>query len=440
MSFATRALLFLSLIPYVSVIEFPMDTSPYSVIFLMLVAFPVFVFQEKIKRASSIDLLVAFVLLAFVAILSIRLVFYSNLDSFRVLGNYVSFFLFFLFFAAISRSDQKTTNLFLEALPKLLLIASFLYLGGSLLQLTSRLTGIEIFSNITKAILSREGRTSFNRGFNSLTAEPSYAGIICSLLACITLYVYQNGYMTKRTCKTTVGNCLAVALLSASATATPFLVIAGIYAAKALRIKVHSIAIFSLVIIVPATIYALQNLNELRFVSLINSSLNSDGGGVTDDVSAISRFASIVNYSIPLLSGDGIFGNALTNVDDTYFINIIRNLGLSSDLSSALEIGVVSEGGGLRTKSAISQSLFLFGIFSLFFWSILWKDLVQNTRKNPGATALPLIIFIGYLIQIPFGHPTFCLAIGIILITRKKHTASITPDRQPATKKSYSIV
>ena len=425
MSFTIKALLFLSLIPYVSIIEFPMDTTPYAVAFLLVIAFPVFIFHNKINKISKLDLFFLFVLITFVGIMSIRFFLYTDLDSFRVLGNYASFLLFFLFFAALSQADKKTKELLLDALSRLLLIVSFLYLAGSLLQLTSRLSGIEIFSEIIKNILSREGRTSLNRGFNSITAEPSYAGIVNSLIACIALFVYQHGYTSIKICKIIVGNCLIVALLSASATAIPFIIIAVFYAIKAFKIKTHSIVFILFLIVAPVIAYLFQTLEELRLINLINTFLISNGGGISEDVSAISRFASILNYSIPFLFGHGVFGNALVNVSDNYLIDIIRSLGLSGELSSLLEVGVIAEGGGIRTKSAISQSIFLFGVFSLFFWVFFANYLLRKARSKSGAVALPLIILTGYLIQIPLGHPSFCVAIGLILIVSRDHSSAV---------------
>lgn len=415
----------LATLPYVSVIDFPMDTTPYFVVFLFFVYIISIVgvrFSEV--RIAVSDLWLIFFLIYFNVLLILRFVVYADLDSFRVLGNYSSLLLAITFFLLIVKSNTGMQSSLINASGKLLLIISFAYLIASLMQMTSRVTGSPFLSEIIESLLARGGRTSSMRGFNSLAAEPSYAGITCSVIGCLSIYLYRLGYIKRKSAMISVINSLATIVLSASATVLPFLVLFLYYTKRSFDIKISRFIFTALAIAIPMILVANINFSEVRLFQLAATTA-SNPASIAEDVSAVSRFASVINYALPLLTGYNYFGLIFNEVSASYFQNIINDLGLNSALSEVLLVGVEAEGGGLRTKSAIAQSTFLFGCFALIFWTLLLSRLASKQRKNDEPAIVVAIIFLGYLIQVPLGHPTILLAIGIILVARKRRDPNL---------------
>ena len=228
--------------------------------------------------------------------------------------------------------------------------------------------------------------------------------------------MYQSVYIDLRKSKMICLFCAGVVILASSVTAAPFFAIFCFYFIKAYAIKIFNLKSLFLLAISLTIIISTVDFSNLRAFQLAKM-VTSDEKSVSDDVSAISRFASIVNYSLPIFSGRGLFGNFLEYVDENYVINLIKDADIDNDFKLILINGAIAEGGGLRTKSAISQSFFLFGVLGIGFWILLIVHMRHNLRKKNGAQALLVIIVLGYLVQIPLGHPTFLLVIGIILFS-----------------------
>lgn len=425
MAFIFYILVLLAALPYVSVIEFPMDTTPYFVVFLLFMCIFGFAAVRLSKvRIAVPDLWLIFFLIYFNVLLIFRFVVYADLDSFRVLGNYGSLLLAITFFLLIVKSSAGMQSSFINASGKLLLFISFAYLVASLMQMTSRVTGLVLLSEIIEGLLARGGRTSSMRGFNSLAAEPSYAGIVCSVIGCLSIYLYRLGCIRRKSAMVTVLNSLVTIILSASATVLPFLILFLYYAKTSFKIKVSRFVFIALAIVIPMILVANINFNEVRLFQLA-AMTTSNPASITEDVSAVSRFASIINYALPLLAGYNYFGLIFTDVSAAYFQGIINDLGFNSIFSDILLMGIEAEGGGLRTKSAIAQSTFLFGFVAVIFWTLLLSRLAAKQRINNEPVVIVAIIFLGYLIQVPLGHPTILLAIGIILVARKRKNPNL---------------
>lgn len=405
----------LALLPYVSIVDFPMDTAPYFIVSIIL-CIPVLIFSKGGIRLQRRHLAIIVLVSIFVGLLLLRLSLFRDLDSFRVFGNYSSVLISLIFFSALRSTGKNKAEIFLSAVADVLLVVSALYFLASTIQLMSRISGLTVLSEIIQSLISRGGRTSEGRGFNSLTAEPSYAGIVCSLIGCLNIFLYQSGYVDLRKSKWISLLCATTGILASSVTAMPFLVIFAYYYARAHSVNIFGLKTFFLLVVGSVIIISAIDFENLRAFQLAKMA-TSDERSVRDDVSAISRFASIVNYSLPIVSGRDLFGNVFQYVDQTYVINIIKNSNIGNEFKIILINGAIAEGGGLRTKSAISQSFFLFGIFGIVFWIFLIMHMRRILRKNIGAQALLLSVVLGYLIQIPLGHPTFLLVIGIIFLS-----------------------
>ncbi len=410
-----------ALLPYVSFIPFPMDTAPFALLFLsaLLLLLPL---QVKYQAHGTIalkrvDLLPLGLLAFFVTVLVVRLIAFRDLDSFRVLGNYMSLFLFLLYFSAIASGQTSTQREFYRALSTLLVAASVVYLLGTLLQLASRLTGASILFEVTNMFLSADitGRTTSERGFNSFAAEPSYAGIVCSLLITIAAHFYRIGCLTKKRFLFSVTNYFVVVLLSAAATAVPFLIVAILAVAAAFGARIKFTVILMAGLMAAVLVRVAQDFEHIRFFYLLNLVASTGFTGLQGDVSTLSRLASPVNYVLPLLRGENLLGQALSDVSVGYFLAQIDELRVSPVIRASLEIGVTAEGGGLRTKSAIGQSLLLFGIPAVLFWLSLAVRFLYRRGLSDGRVFIIVVVVLGYIIQVPLGHPTFCLAIGLLL-------------------------
>lgn len=333
---------------------------------------------------------------------------------FRIFGNYFSLFIFYLCFIAL-RFDKNSSD-FERLIGKVFVFSAAVYLAGSLLQLSGRVFDLKFLIDFPGYLLGNGGRTSEVRGFNSFTAEPSYAGIVSSLFIVFGIVLRKDGLLSIRQFKYSIICYVLVVLLSSSATALPFFLVALLALVRHLGFSLKAIALFSSVstsILVFGFFWIFGfDPSGNRLLSL--AILFLDGGIVEiyADVSAASRFASIINYSLPLIFGGYLWGSVLVANDATLILPIIDGLNASAPFKEMLRIGFYAEGGGLRTKSAISQSLFLFGVFAVLFWIVWLVRFFLPFYNLPGNKYIALLVFGGYLVQVPLGHPLFCFVTG----------------------------
>lgn len=438
------AILF-ALFPYISPIQIPMDTAPYAHIFMaislfiILYKYSVYGTYEKIISIISVYNTLLFILsLYFVFVMLFRLVIFKDMSSVRVFGNYGAICMFIMFFLLFSIQDDTIKEKFIKTVSSYIYVSSFLYLAASLMQLASRVTGFEIFFDIVNMVVSSDisGRSSTSRGMNSIAAEPSYAGIQTSLMACIVMLLYHMQFMSRARMLKSGAALLLTAVLSASATAIPFILIAIYAVSTSWRRSTKIIGVLGGGIIAVGLITTLESVDGIRLFSLMELLFSGGVIALLSDVSFASRFASPINYSLPLFVDGAIFGNPFSQFGVDIFSRHIENSIFPDYIKNALYIGLVAEGGGLVTKSGIAQSIFLFGIPAIIFWLLFlfrgaqyraWtlsrKEIrhIRSVRR-----CIVMMIFLGYLIQVPLGHPTFLLSWGILLLTRTEWYPSVS--------------
>lgn len=442
-----KLFLLFCLTPYVSPIPLPMDTAPYASIMIFFLTVLAFV-RPPAGGVSGGHLLIPrenvitiYILFLFSVLMFFRYLYYLDFLNFGVFANYLTFFLFILYFSLLTYSNLCVIDKFLSSVSRLIYLVAYIYFFATLLQLSTRVTGDPLFATIVDSAVSADimgARSSIDRGFNSLAAEPSYAGIQVSVMACLSILLYSYGCLDKKRMQISVALLIISGLLTASFTAMPFIVIASTAYFLTMNLSKKFIVFFlgCIAIYIFVNTGSAAGFSGIRFARLI-ALFQENGilGTLSIDVSFASRFASPVNYSLPLFVEGNLLGDPFGPVDIQRLSRAIDLAPFTSHVKDSLYVGLVAEGGLLKTKSGIAQSIFLFGLLGIAFWVSLFVSVIrrrklrhasgQDKLRRRIAILLGSVVLLGYFVQVPLGHPTLLLSLGILIITRRRTVTMI---------------
>jgi hypothetical protein len=305
----------------------------------------------------------------------------------------------------------------LEVLATVIFWASLGWLAAALLQLGGSLLNIPAAANITSLLVSAS-RTTEGRGITALAAEPSFAGITCSLLAAFTWVLKSNDLIEEGKARIAIASFVAVAILSVSFVSFLSLALLGFFIARRATLTVSALLI-ALVCIFFLPVDAVQ---ELRIVELFKA-LSSSPAIILADESAGMRAADILGRFLSIVTPGGLFGRFFEPSSATALQDSLNLIG--GDAGGYLRYAADRSLRGTQPMSSLGSLIYEFGILGIALYTativVLWR-LLRNSGIR-GSSAVLVIATFGFAVQVPLSYPTaFTLPLILGLAARSRAT------------------
>jgi hypothetical protein len=395
-----RVVLLLGIFPYLSPVRLPIDTSPFYPIAAALLVWLAIIRGDLLLPSSLWTLVACWLFLATATVVKVILL--GDSSSLRFAVGFVSQALLVLAVGAAFSGPgglkrlRDTTSFF----SSIIFWGACLWFGAALLQLCSRFIGSPIGFAITDMLVTAT-RTTEGRGITALAAEPSFAGITCSVLAATCWILKLNDFMSSTRARVAIAGYVAVVLLTASLTSYIALGIFGFFAAR----RLTSWIVLAMISIGAVMFLPWDALQQLRIVQLART-IMSTPILILADVSTASRVADIVSRFLAVTLDHGLWGHLAEQ--QTYTVQEIALQSMHTAATPFLLRALEQSGPDAKAMSSLGQLAMDFGLFGLavYAYNIVVFRLSTSAKGLHGIPVLLALGTFGYLVQLPFTYPT----------------------------------